>query len=211
MVIVAPFCDTTDESEARAIFADFYKIGPVADMTKLHPYVEQNKIISSIQPHGPRTYMKGWGYQDMSVELLQHAYDRFSSYVSHIGADYQVSAIAYEAYPPDKLCQVSREATAFGSRGRHLNGIINLRWQNPEHDSYVQQFVRTFVDDNRAIDTKIAQENGKAPVGNVGYGNFALVGDTAPEWFGSNLARLRELKKKWDPRNRFSKGIPMAS
>jgi predicted anti-sigma-YlaC factor YlaD len=97
MVIVAPFCDTTDESEARAIFADFYKIGPVADMTKLHPYVEQNKIISSIQPHGPRTYMKGWGYQDMSVELLQHAYDRFSSYVSHIGADYQVSAIAYEA------------------------------------------------------------------------------------------------------------------
>src|SRR5277367_497325 len=211
MVVIAPFCDTTDEEEARTIFAEFYGIGPVADMTKLHPYVEQNRVISGIQPHGPRTFMKGWGYHNISVELLQYAFDRFGSYVSHIGSDYEISAIAYEAFPPDKLCEVPHEETAFGSRGRHLNGIINLRFQDPKHDSYVQQFVKDFVEKARAIDNKVAEENGRTPVGNVGYGNFALVGDTAADWFGSNLARLHELKRKWDPSNRFSKGIPMAA
>jgi len=212
MIVVAPFCDTTDETEARAVFADFYEIGPVADMTKIHPYVDQNKVISGIQPHGPRTYMKGYGYDDMSVELLQHALDRFSSYVSDIRLDYQTSAIAFEAYPPDKLCEIAPEATAIGSRGRHLNGIINLRWQNSEHDSYVQKFVRRFVDESRAIDSKVARGQGRTPVGNVGYGNFALFGERSEsEWFGGNLAKLRELKKKWDPNNRFSKGIPVSA
>lgn len=212
MVVVVPFCDTTNEAEARAIFAGFYEIGPVADMTKIHPYVEQNKIISHIQPHGPRTYMKGWGYHDMSVELLQYAFDQFSSYVSHVGSDYQISVIAFEGYPTDKLCEIAPEATGFGSRGRHLNGVVDIRWQNPEHDSYVKEFVRKFVDEARAIDEKVALEKGLMPVGNVSYGNFALAGDRkSSEWFGGNLAKLRELKKKWDPDNRFSKGIPVSA
>jgi len=39
------------------------------------------------------------------------------------------------------------------------------------------------------------------------YPNYALVGTPAIEFYGKNLPRLKEIKKKLDPKNRFNKGI----
>ncbi|KAF9078538.1 hypothetical protein BDP27DRAFT_15595 [Rhodocollybia butyracea] len=43
------------------------------------------------------------------------------------------------------------------------------------------------------------------------YPNYALVGTPAVEFYGKNLARLQEIKKRVDPDNRFNKGIQIAA
>lgn len=43
------------------------------------------------------------------------------------------------------------------------------------------------------------------------YPNYALVGTPAAEFYGKNLARLQEIKRRVDPDNRFNKGIQIAA
>jgi Berberine and berberine like len=210
MIIVMPFCDTANEAEAKERFTEFFALGPVLDNTKIHSYVEQNMVISGILPHGPRSYMKGFGYSDMSAELLHHAFGAFSSYISHIREDYEISAIAFEAYPTEKICSVPSESTAYPSRGKHLNCVISARWKTSSLDDWVKEWVKAFTQEARAIDRKAAIEQGKKPVGNIGYANVSLPEDRTVEWFGENFAKLKEVKKKWDPEQRFNKWFPVS-
>ena len=205
--MILPFCDTYDESEAKKRFSEFYAIGPILDTTKVQSYIEQNTIISQISPHGPRSFMKGFGVQSISVELLKHTFENFSTYVSRVGEDYEISAIAYEAYPPGKVCEVASDSTAFGSRGTQINGVLNIRWKNEKHDDWVIKWVRNIVGELREIERTVSEKEGKNSAGIVGYANFALPGDRAAEAFKGNLARAREVKTKWDPHQRFNKGL----
>jgi len=151
--------------------------------------------------------MKGVGVQSISVELLQHTFENFSSYVSHVGEDYEISAIAYEAYPTGKICEVASDSTAFGSRGTQINGVLNIRWKNEKHDEWVIKWVRNLVGELREIERTVSEKEGKPSAGVVGYANFCLPGDKAAELFRGNLTRVKEVKSKWDPNQRFNKGL----
>jgi hypothetical protein len=43
------------------------------------------------------------------------------------------------------------------------------------------------------------------------YPNYALVGTPAVEFYGKNLPRLQEIKRRVDPNNRFNKGIKIVA
>ena len=88
--------------------------------TKVHTYPKQNKVISAIQPPGPRTCIKGWAYRGASVDLIQFTVERFHEYVSHVGDDYAISAVAYELYPSAKLCEVGKMDIALRRVGVNL-------------------------------------------------------------------------------------------
>lgn len=210
MIIVFPFCDSGDESEGRNRFSEFYAIGPIVDNTKMHSYIEQNTIISSIAPPGPRSYMKGVGIQSISIELVQHCFEKFCSYVSDLSDDYEISAIAFECYPPGKICQVPANSTSFGTRGMHINGILLIRWKNESRDASVVQWVRTLVTEMQEIEARVSVERGQKSARDLGYANCLLPGDRAAEWFGENLPRMREIKRKWDPNQRFNKWLAIS-
>jgi hypothetical protein len=161
----------------------------------MHSYIEQN-IISSIVPPGPRSYMKGVGVQSISIELLQDCFGKFCSYVSDLGDDYEISAVPLEGYPPGKICQVLANSTSFGTRGMHINAILNIRWKNESHDAPVVQWVRALVAERQEIEWKVSVERGQKSARDVGYTNCLLPGDSAAEWFGENLARMQDVRRK---------------
>ena len=139
---------------------------------------------------------------------MGYAFKRFSEYVEHIGDDYQISSIVFEAYPPQKLCEVAGDTTAFSSRGTHFNCVVVMRWENEGHDAWVREFVKSYTEGGRAIDKEASVKEGRKPVGNVGYGNFSLSGDPTSEWFNQrSFDKLREVKTKWDPNERFTRSF----
>jgi FAD/FMN-containing dehydrogenase len=210
-LVFVPFSDTGDETAARKHFEGFYSLGPMVDHTNVHSYVEQNAVLNPIAPHGPRSYTKSFLYQisSISVDLLNYSNDRFMEYVAHLGEDYQVSAVIYEPFPSDKVNSVAVTSTACPLRNGMIHGVLNVRWKNAIHDTWVAQWVRDFIKGAKEIDERLS---GKTTA-HFGYANMILPGDKASEAFGENYERLREIKKKWDPEMRFNKwlAIPPAA
>jgi len=209
MVAIIPFCDTGNESEARERFADFFALGPVLDTTKIHPYTRQNEVNNRLVVHGPRSYVKVVGYRILSPEILQYSHQKFSEYVSYLGGDYEISSLIFESYPTAKRCEVAPDATAFASREDHIHCVLNMRWKSSSHDAWVAQWIREFAKRFREIDRNVCIERGKVPLGIVGYANSVLPGERAEELFRGNFQRMREVKKKWDPNQRFNKWLPI--
>jgi hypothetical protein len=206
-VIVAPFLDTSDLDFAKKIFAEFYALEPVLDVTAIRSYTEQNQCLDPMMPHGVRTYMSSFAYQTVTVEVLEYTAQKYASYISALGNDCRPGAIMFENYPFEKVIEIPSDGTAYANRGRHFSCAIGLRWEGAQHDDWVKQWIKDFVQEARAIDTKAMIAQGREPTKTSGYANFHLPGDPASPAFGGNFARLTELKQKWDPNGRFNKWL----
>jgi hypothetical protein len=202
---VAPFLDTSDETAAKRVFAELYALEPVLDITGIRPYPEQNSFMNDMVHHGPRSYITAFAYQILSVELLEHAAQFYSSCLSALGEDYRPGVVLFEAFPFNKVIEVPFDATAYANRGKHFNCTVCLRWEGEKHDEWIRQSIRDYVKEARAIDQKVMLERGMKPTEITGYANFHLPGDPPSQAFRTNLPRLIELKRKWDPKGRFNK------
>ena len=206
-LVFIPFYDTGDESAARKKFENFFSLGPVVDHTSVHTYVAQNEVLNPIVPHGPRSYTKSFIYQVTSIssELLNYSVDKFAEYISHLGDDYEISAVLYEPFPPAKVSEIPTNGTACPLRNGMIHCVLNVRWKNASHDVWVAQWVRDFISEAKKIDQKISGTAAKE----FGYANMVLPGEKAAEAFGENYTRLRDVKRKWDPEMRFNKWLPI--
>lgn len=84
-----------------------------------------------------------------------------------------------------------------------------MRWDGRDHDEWVLDWLKDFIEGARAIDCQTASDKGENPTPSVGYANIALPGESVEEAFKGNLPRLKEIKKKWDPKQRFNKWFPI--
>jgi len=205
-LVLIPFCDTGDETAASKRFEGFFSLGAAVDHTSIHPYVQQNAVLNPIVPHGPRSYTKSFVYQVTSIspELLNYSIDKFAEYISHLGEDYEISAVIYEPFPPGKVSEIPENGTACPLRNGIIHCVLNVRWKNEIHDAWVAQWVRDFIKGAREIDQRISGGSKE-----FGYANMVLPGEKAAEAFGENYAKLREVKRKWDPEMRFTKWLPI--
>jgi hypothetical protein len=199
-----PFCDTSDETLARTTFADFYALNPSSDTTRIHPYTQQNKILDKFVPHGPRTMMCGFNYQNLSVSLLNYALEVFKMYITTLGDNYVESIILFEGYPMQKVCQIPLEATACASRHSCFRTAMAIRWKDAQHDTWVRKWLEDFVDGAVLIDQTLAKVSNLGPETH-GYANFSMPETKVADIFSRNIIKLEEIKAKWDPNGRFNK------
>ena len=149
--------------------------------------------------------MTAFVYQTITTEILTYAVKNWTSYVSKIGNDYRGGAIFFEGYSFEKIIAVPSENTAYANRGKYFNCALGYRFEGAQHDAWIRQWAKDFVQECRAIDEKKMIELGKEPTVLNGYANFHLPGARADEAFRENLPKLVGLKRKWDPEHRFNK------
>jgi hypothetical protein len=183
---------------------------PVVDYTGIHSYAEsQQKCLDIIATHGERKHLKGFAFQYFSIEFLTFVFTKMSTFLEHLGPEAARSAIILENYPVAKIRSVAHGDTAFANRGNALNCVLAMRWTSPAHDGFVRGWIAEFVEGAKAVDETIATQRGEKAIVKGGYANFEVDQGKAVEAFRENLPRLKEVKKKWDPKARFNKWCPI--
>jgi FAD/FMN-containing dehydrogenase len=161
---------------------------PVIDFSGVTPYVEAQQAFDP-------DYPDGWRYYWKSANLMRLDDDVIDVFVEH--ARRQPSPFSTTDLWPvgGVVTHVPDDATAFF--GRRAAFLMNpeANWEQPEDDEANLRWVRAFVtavepftDGSRYLNFAGFQEEGS---------------DMMRDAFGKNFARLRALKKKWDPDNLF--------
>ncbi|KAF8883985.1 hypothetical protein BD779DRAFT_1674294 [Infundibulicybe gibba] len=196
--------------EGRAHFKEFFDIGPSADHCSEMPYEAVNAILK--HPHGRNCYMSGAFVTRPNHNLAAAALDQ----VNEIANKDVTAGILFEYISVAKILRVPNTATAH-IRGRRISCVAFGLWDEGGEERLPE--VKTGV--GKMVDVLLQSSERHLPrAENTGYGNY--IGEemipnvapeprfTAPKMFGENYARLRELKKIYDPGMVFSKWCPIA-
>ena len=188
--IVALFvCDTGPIAEAEQRVAPLKAFGkPIGDVVVRRPYAQQQTLLDAANPKGRRYYWK-------------------SEYLPSLGADLAATVMAHAAkitspHSAMVLFPIGREV---GRRGaghsavgnRDARWVINIpaAWDHPSDDAPNIAWARDAWQGIRRFST-----------GGT-YINFLTADETDERTkaaYGANHERLMQVKKAWDPDNRFS-------
>ncbi|KAM0247699.1 hypothetical protein ACHAP5_003946 [Fusarium lateritium] len=205
VVSVIPLFHGSD-MDARKYFSGLLELDSIADETEMMTTAKTNSLLNSVMDHGVRRLMgSGNITMPLDVEPMLQTADMFWKFCEgHDGMGKSVLAI--EFFPTDKIREVAQEATAYANRGDYYDALTSFAWENPSYDDEIRQF-------NRSICKRIRETSGyqktagshwsQGPVGV--YINIEADSISPQDAWGANLPRLRELKKKYDPRNVFNK------
>lgn len=207
-VIVAQVFHNGTAEEGEAKYAPLLKVGPHLNAVQTVPYSAVNGLANDGVPHGGRyqfsaanvTYPVDVGVVQAAAKVWWEGIERFS--VDPEKEDLRGSIVGYELFPNDKAREVPPEATAFANRGKYFNVALLMSWKNPESDKQVRAFKQEVAALIRDRGFK-GDEVGGEGVGQ--YNNYLDSSISAEGAFGSNAKRLKELKRKYDPENRFDK------
>ncbi|KAI0046096.1 FAD-binding domain-containing protein [Auriscalpium vulgare] len=206
-IMMVLFYNGTEE-EGREHFKPFFELEYiVADMCKAMPYDQVNAIQDPWVPHGGNYYLKSVSLPrpsaKMAVQIRDAVYELAKS-----NPDIHITFI-FEHWSLVNVLSVPPEATAF-NRARSLSTMMSIKYDNDTPDSLRR--VREIADKL----TQIAIGDAKA---NVGYANYnsdapshfaanadvVLSEEQTKSLFGSNIARLQDIKKRYDPDMVFAK------
>jgi FAD/FMN-containing dehydrogenase len=172
-------------------------VPPAVDMVQPMPYVALQQIIDAGNPPGMRNYWSG----DFFEALPNEAIDTFIA-----KATAPVSPLTSIILTPGggAIARVPEDATAFGTRHAAFQAHYLGMWADAADDDRNIDAIRSLATDMKPWTTGTA------------YLNF--LGDEGQQriedGFGAEkYARLRELKKTWDPTNLFrhNQNIPPAN
>jgi FAD/FMN-containing dehydrogenase len=190
-------CHSGSVEQAEKDLAPLKAFGkPLGDVITRRPYVQQQMLLDATQPEGRRYYWKSDYLAEFDAAsvpvLLEHA-DKIASPHSAI-LMFQLEGALNEL--PEDHCPAGARDTKW---------VLNVAgsWERAEDDQKNIDWARDCWSAMRPFSTKTA------------YVNFMTEEegeDRIHEAYGANHDRLRELKKKWDPRNLFrhNKNIPPA-
>jgi FAD/FMN-containing dehydrogenase len=180
-------CWTGSPSEGEKILQGFRDVArPVAEHVGTMPYAALNGAFDALVPAGLQHYWKAEFVGDLTTEaiavLMEH------------GPRVPVVNSTVHVYPINGAVQdVAADATAFGHRDAKYALVIAGMWPDPADNDANTAWVKEF-------DTAIAPHSRGG-----GYINFASGDDQSKVAanYGANYARLREVKRRYDPQNLF--------
>jgi FAD/FMN-containing dehydrogenase len=186
-VLVFAACYSGDMATGEKAAAPLRSLGkPIADVLGPHPFVGWQAAFDPLLTPGARNY---WKTHDFT-ELSDGAINTIANAVSRLpGPESEV----FIAHVGGAMSRVSPDATAYPHRGAHFIMNVHTRWREPAEDSRCVGWARELF-------------TAVAPFATgSGYVNFmpADEPDRIEKVYGANYRRLTELKRRWDPENRF--------
>ena len=180
-------CWTGDEDEGNALIESFRQVAtPVAEHVGVMPFADVNALFDGLVPRGLQHYWKAAFVTDLTDDAI-------AAHFQH-GPGVPAMNSTVHIYPINGACHdVGADATAFGHRGASFATVIAGMWPDPAENEANTAWVRDYY-------AAIAPHSEAG-----GYINFAAADDQAraPENFGANYARLRDVKRVYDPLNLF--------
>lgn len=180
-----------DATEGEALLQPLRELAePVTDFSGRMDYCELQKLFDTLMPAGEfRSYWK-------------------SHYLSALSDEVIATILQGNAEPPSAntltsiwnfggaTAEVAAEATAFGDRSMPYMFSIDSVWPEASEDEKNIAWTRDFWQQMRPF-----SDQGRMYLNFLGIGEEGdqLLKDT----FGDNYTRLREIKQKYDPGNRF--------
>jgi len=163
--------------EAAHVVAEF--IGPM-------PYPAMNSLFDGLVPSGLQHYWKAVYAKDLTEGAIK-AHMKYGPKVPAVNSTVHIYPINGAAH------DVAPEATAFGHREAKFATVIAGMWPDPKQNEANIRWVKDYY-------AALAPHSEQG-----GYINFAADDDMnrVAANFGSSFDRLRKLKTKYDPDNRF--------
>ena len=158
---------------------------PVVDAVRPMYYPELQEIFGR-SPFGNRNYWSGRFVRELADELIELSADRFADPDSYGGILVEPLHGAAARVPP--------EATAFAGRDAKYNVTWTGTWRDPADDEQM-------IAQARGYSTALAAW--AVGGGYINYASEAIGDGMASEYGAERLARLREVKRRYDPDNRF--------
>jgi FAD/FMN-containing dehydrogenase len=189
-------CHAGAIAEAEAELRPLRGFGPPAmDLVAPMPYPAVSTMLDNSFPRGALNYWRSAFFTELSDAAVQALLDAYEAVPS------PMTAIFIEHYH-GAASRVDPTATAFPHRESGFNLLLAGRWADPADTEPNVQWVR---------DTFAALEPYMAPRTLVNYAG-ADQADEIVAFYGPNLDRLREVKRRYDPDNVFhlNQNIPPA-
>jgi hypothetical protein len=178
-------CHCGDPGDAELAIGPLRKLGPAVDLIESMPYPALQCMSDEDMPWGVRCYLKAGYTAELTDSLIDAIVQRTAavpSALSTLDIHHMGGAVA----------RVADDATAFGDRRSAFCFNIVGVWREPADDDVNRAWV---------ADTSTALE----PFGTGGvYVNFAAEPGVVQAAYGEKkYARLRALKRQYDPTNLF--------
>jgi FAD/FMN-containing dehydrogenase len=159
---------------------------PIVDMIQPMPYAVAQQMLDAAVPYGRCNYWKS-GYLR---ELHDDAAETLIEYSNRITSPYSLWLIEHIHGAPTRL---PPDETAFGIRGEQLHFVAIASWNQGDAATPHLQWAREFW-------SGMQRWAGGGAYMNILNGDE---GDRVGEAYGSNYARLAQVKAQYDPSNFF--------
>jgi len=188
--ILAAHCGSLADGEAAVRTVKSFG-PPVMDMIGPIPYSTQNSLLDAAFPKGALNYWKAQFVTDLTDDCIATLIDCFEKCSS------PMSQIVVEHFH-GVASRVPVDATACAMRLTGFNVVIVSQWMNPaENDTHIAWARDTYA----ALAPYLAERR---------YVNYLAddePGDPVAAAYGPNYARLRDLKRTYDPDNFFKENV----
>ena len=160
---------------------------PIVDLVAPQPYTAWQQALDPLLTPGARNYWKSHDFTELSdaaIAVLLDAAARIPDPQTEIAMAHVGGAMA----------RVASDATAFPQRQAHFTMNLHTRWADPARDDACIAWARKLFDDSAAYAASSIYVNFIPEEGEP---------DQIVAAYGDNLARLREVKARYDPENLF--------
>jgi FAD/FMN-containing dehydrogenase len=184
--LVAAHCGSA--ADGAAAVAPIKAFGPpVMDQMGPIPYCAQNGLLDGAFPKGALNYWKAHFLADLTDDAIRTLIQQYEA------APSPLCQIVLEHFH-GKASRVPVSETSCAMRVTGFNVVIAAEWTDPKDTDRCRTWAR---------ETYAALSPYLASTRYVNYLEDDAAGDPLAAAYGKNYARLRELKKKYDPENFF--------
>lgn len=179
-------------AEGEAAVAPIKKFGPpVLDVLGPMPYEAANAMLDASLPAGARNYWQAHFLATLSDAAIDALIDRFEQAPDPMN---QIILEHFHGAPT----RVAADATAYTLRREGFNVLGLGQWMNPASDQKCIDWVKATEEALKPFRTSQRYMN---------YLGADSDADQLTAAYGANVARLRSIKRKYDPENVFRRNI----
>ena len=186
-VLIFAACFAGDLAEGEHAMSDLRGLGtPIVDVISPHPFVGWQAAFDPLLTPGMRNYWKSHDLDTLSDEAI-------TDLLSAISTLPDPASEVFIAHVGGAMARVPVTDTAYPERSAHFVMNVHTRWEDETKDDACIAWARKLFDDMEKHAT------GSAYVNFMPEDEVNRVSDV----YGANMARLREVKAKYDPDNLF--------
>ena len=194
LIAVIPAYCGPNLDEGERLLAPLRAFGqPVADLVTRMPYLAMQQLFDAGAPHGVRSYWKS-----SFLESLPDA--AIDAFVRTAALRASPRSIVKLEHAHGAVTRVAPNATAFPAREFAFDLVVLSLWDDARDDARNVAWTRDCYTAMQPWSAALAYVNALA----------ADDGARVPEAYGDNYARLRQVKTKFDPGNRFRRNQNIA-